>query len=147
MSPLRMPTDDDDRLLRRYVGGGQGRRGTFQPWGGRQPTPGAGGRPQGCCGLNARAAASDLLVEEGTLAVTQVFKKDAVRVSSTHLSLSSRALLVLSGFCFTTIQNSFVRPTTWRYPWAQGMLRCHYRDMLVACGRLCCLCRRLWVPA
>ena len=27
------------------------------------PTPGAGGRPQGCCGLNARAAAPDLLVE------------------------------------------------------------------------------------
>ena len=53
------------RLPRRYVGGGQGRRGTFQPWGGRQPTPGAGGRPQGCCGLNARAAASDLLVEAG----------------------------------------------------------------------------------
>ena len=46
-------------------GGRQGRRGTFQPWGGRQPTPGAGGRPQGCCGLNARAAASDLLVEAG----------------------------------------------------------------------------------
>ena len=39
--------------------------GTFQTWGGRQPTPGAGGRPQGCCGLNARAAASDLLVEAG----------------------------------------------------------------------------------
>ena len=28
---------------------------------------------------------------------------------------------VLSGFCFTTIQNSFVRPTTWRYPWASEM--------------------------
>ena len=27
----------------------------------------------------------------------------------------------------------------------QGLLRCHYRDMLAACGRLCCLCRRLWV--
>ena len=27
----------------------------------------------------------------------------------------------------------------------QGLLRCHYRDMMAACGRLCCLCRRLWV--
>ena len=30
-------------------------------------------------------------------------------------------VLVISGFCFTTIQNSFVRPTTWRYPWASEM--------------------------
>jgi hypothetical protein len=31
------------------------------------------------------------------------------------------SVLVLSGFCFTTIQNSFVRPTTWSYPWASEM--------------------------
>ena len=32
-----------------------------------------------------------------------------------RLRTNPRGLLVLSGFCFTTIQNSFVRPTTWRY--------------------------------
>ena len=30
-------------------------------------------------------------------------------------------VVVLSGFCFTIVQNSFVRPTTWSYPYASAL--------------------------
>ena len=40
-------------------------QGAFQPWGVGQRSPGLAGSPEGCCGLNAREAASGLLVEPG----------------------------------------------------------------------------------
>ena len=128
-----VPNSRACRLLRRKyegaVGGGQG---AFQPWAARQRSPGLAGSPEGCCGLNAREAASGLLVEPGRhfdRYMEQVWIESCVSLSS---SLCGARILARRTVSASDARSSLrsVTPTTLALPSASSLIAFRARSAL-----------------
>lgn len=100
-------------------------------WAARQRSPGLAGSPEGCCGLNAREAASGLLVESGRhfdRYMEQVWIESCVSLSSSALCGALARRTVSASDARSSLRS--VTPTTLALPSASSLIAFRARSAL-----------------